>query len=108
MMIVPTINLLDATTLVKVVSHVEIRRVFVFKEMAAKLPYDNRILLYRKPMIYECGESCSCPAGLQEQPISKRFETPVGSVQDGELRLGVTLVGAHTSRDFYLRVGWHS
>ncbi|KAJ4916058.1 hypothetical protein Rs2_01608 [Raphanus sativus] len=25
------------------------------------LPYDNRILICRKPMIYECGDLCSCP-----------------------------------------------
>ncbi|CAN7021289.1 unnamed protein product [Brassica rapa subsp. trilocularis] len=32
-----------------------------------ELPYDNRILLYRKPMIYECGESCSCPADCKNR-----------------------------------------
>ncbi|KAL0694748.1 hypothetical protein Bca4012_061928 [Brassica carinata] len=26
-----------------------------------ELPYDNRILISRKPMIYECGDVCSCP-----------------------------------------------
>ncbi|KAL0694742.1 hypothetical protein Bca4012_061922 [Brassica carinata] len=26
-----------------------------------ELPYDNQILISRKPMIYECGDVCSCP-----------------------------------------------
>ncbi|ESQ51251.1 hypothetical protein EUTSA_v10017698mg [Eutrema salsugineum] len=34
---------------------------YCIKKNGGKLPYLDRILVYRKPMIYECGHSCACP-----------------------------------------------
>ncbi|WZZ57887.1 hypothetical protein YC2023_057994 [Brassica napus] len=32
-----------------------------------ELQYDNRILLYRRPMIYECSDLCACPADCKNR-----------------------------------------
>ncbi|KAH0877841.1 hypothetical protein HID58_065235 [Brassica napus] len=32
-----------------------------------QLQYDNRILLYRRPMIYECSDLCACPADCKNR-----------------------------------------
>nr|VDD42768.1 unnamed protein product [Brassica oleracea] len=32
-----------------------------------ELQYDNRILLYRRPIIYECSDLCACPADIKNR-----------------------------------------
>ncbi|KAG2305378.1 hypothetical protein Bca52824_034029 [Brassica carinata] len=42
-----------------------------------ELPYDNRILISRKPMIYECGDVCSCPPDCKNRPTGSGLKIRV-------------------------------